>query len=125
MRSLCFSNTRAKSLVGKVSLDHGEKNGSSSAFEISEAAKIRILLPRLLGAVSVSVRIFCESLDREVSYLRADWSDSKKDYDVYEVVLNLKELGVGLYFFMVESDTQFGRLYGYKSGNALVFSPVY
>ncbi len=125
MQSLYFSNNRVKSLVGKISFDHDEKNGSSSAFEISEAAKIRILLPRLLGAVSVSVRIFSEGLDREISYLIADWSDSKKDYDVYEVVLNLKELDVGLYFFMVESDTQFGRLYGYKSGSALIFSADY
>ena len=125
MQSLYFSNNRVKSLVGKISFDHDEKNGSSSAFEISEAAKIRILLPRLLGAVSVSVRIFSEGLDREISYLMADWSDSKKDYDVYEVVLNLKELDVGLYFFMVESDTQFGRLYGYKSGSALIFSADY
>ena len=125
MRSLCFSNNRAKSLVGKVSFDHGEKNGSSSAFEISEAAKIRILLPRLLGAVSVSVRIFCESLDREVSYLSAEWSDYKKEYDVYEVHFDPCEIGVGLYFFMVEIDTQIGRLYGYKCGNALVFSPDY
>ena len=125
MRSLCFSNNRAKSLVGKVSFDHGEKNGSSSAFEISEAAKIRILLPRLLGAVSVSVRIFCESLDREIGYLSAEWSDYKKEYDVYEVHFDPCEIGVGLYFFMVEIDTQIGRLYGYKCGNALVFSPDY
>ena len=84
MRSLLFSNHRAKSVVGKVSFVHGDKNSSSSAFEISEAAKVRILLPRLLGVVSASVRIFSESLHKEVARLDCVWSDAKGDLDLYE-----------------------------------------
>ena len=83
MQSLYFSNNMVKSLVGKVFFAHSEKYDSSSAFEIGEAAKIRILLPRLLGVVSVSVHIFNESLDREEYRFSAYWSDSEKEYDVY------------------------------------------
>lgn len=122
MQSLFFSNNRAESLVGKVSFIHDEKNGSSPAFEISEAAKIRILLPRILGAVSVSARIFNESIDRELWYLPAVWTDSKKEYDVYEVNLNESNISVGLYFFSIELSTQYGSLYGYKCGNGMKFT---
>ena len=122
MSSLLFSNYRAKSSAGKVTFAHGDKNGSSSAFEISEAAKIRILLPRLLGAVSVSARIFNESLDNEIACIIGSWADSDKENDIYEIELDLSEIGVGLYFFIFDIDTQFGRLYGYKSGSNLSFS---
>ena len=122
MRSLFFSNNRAKGLAGKVQFMHDDNKSSSAAFEISEAAKIRILLPRLLGAVSVSARIFNESLDNEIGCIIGSWADSDKENDIYEIELNLSEIGVGLYFFIFDIDTQFGRLYGYKSGSSLLFS---
>ena len=125
MRSLLFSNNRAKSLVGKVNFAHGDKNGSSSAFELCEAAKIIITLPRLLGVVSLSVRVFSESLDREIACLDAVWTDAKGECDVYEVALDTEKLGIGLYFFMPELDTQSGRLYGCRSGASLGFSDQY
>ena len=125
MQSLYFSNNRAKSLVGKVCFAHNEKYSSSSAFEISEAAKVRILLPRLLGVVSASVRIFNESLDREEYKISACWIDSEKEYDVYEADMELANIGVGLYFFFVEIDSQCGKLYGYKRGREMIFSPDY
>lgn len=125
MQSLYFSNNRAKSIVGKVTFAHGEKYGSSSAFEIGKASKIRILLPRLLGVVSVSVRIFNESLDKEEHRLNAYWSDSVKECDAYEIDFDPDDIGVGLYFFFVEIDSQCGRLYGYKRGSELIFSPDY
>lgn len=125
MQSLYFSNNRAKSLVGRVFFAHSEKYDSSSAFEIGEAAKIRILLPRLLGVVSVSAHIFNESLDREEYRFSAYWSDSEKEYDVYEVDFNPAEIGVGLYYFFVDIDCQCGKLYGYKRGRELIFSSDY
>ena len=125
MQSLYFSNNRARSIVGKVTFAHGEKYGSSSAFEIGKASKIRILLPRLLGVVSVSVRIFNESLDKEEHRLNAYWSDSVKECDAYEIDFDPDDIGVGLYFFFVEIDSQCGRLYGYKRGSELIFSPDY
>ena len=67
MRSLFFSNNILESLVGKITFIHNEKDSSSPAYEISEAAKIRILLPRLLGVVSASARIFTENLNQELT----------------------------------------------------------
>lgn len=125
MRSLLFSNYRAKNVVGKVYFAHGDKISSSSAFEISEASLVRILLPRLLGVVFASVRIFSESLDREVSRYDCVWTDSKGELDVYEAYINTELLGVGLYFFMIELDTQHGRLYGYRCADKLIFSDEY
>lgn len=125
MQSLFFSPNRTKSLMGKVSFVHDNNESSSSAFEISEAAKISILLPRLLGAVSVSIRIFSESLDNEICCLSAIWEDARKECDVYSAPLNVSDLGVGLYFFMLEIVSQHGNLYGYKYRDSLVFSGNY
>lgn len=122
MRSLSFSNNRSKSLTGKVIFAHGDKYGSSSAYEISEAAKIRIQLPRLLGVVSASIVIFDESLSNRVSCVSATWCGLKNGYDLYDAHLNLKELNVGLYFFGIEINSQCGRIYGRKSGLDLIFS---
>ena len=124
MRSLLFSNTRAENLQGKVSFVHGENNCSTSAFEINEAAKIRILLPRLLGAVSVSVNILSESLDLRVDTVLAEWVGSERELDIYEASLSLADIGVGLYFFFLQIDSQIGRIYGYKQRDRLVFSSV-
>ncbi len=122
MRSLFFSNNRIESLVGKVVFSHDDKYSSSSAFEISEAANIRILLPRILGAVSVSVRIFNESLNNEIVTKNFLWGGIEKESDIYEIDIDPRKLGVGLYFFCLDLQTQFGRVYGYKSGSKLVFS---
>ena len=122
MRSLQFSHNRAESLTGKVSFVHGSKSGSSSAFEINEAAKIRIQLPRLVGVVSVSVNIFSEDLSREICRLTASWSDSKHEYDVYEADIDSRGIGIGLYFFNIEIESQCGRLYGYKYADRLTLS---
>ena len=122
MRSLLFSNNSAKYVVGKVLFAHDGKNGSSSAFEIGEAATIKILLPRVLGVVFASVRIFSESLDGEICRINCAWSDAKGECDVYEAYIDTHDLGAGLYFFMIELDTQCGRLYGYKYADKLVFS---
>ena len=125
MQSLYFSNNRAKSLVGKVTFAHSEKYGSSPAFEINEAANIRILLPRQLGVVSASVRVFNESLEKEERQLVASWVDTQKECDVYEIDFDPANLGVGLYFFFIEIDSQCGKLYGYKRGRELIFSSDY
>ena len=122
MRSLSFSNNRAKSLTGKVTFAHGDKFGSSSAYEISEAATIRIQLPRLLGVVSASVTVFDESLEHRILSVPASWCGLKSGYDVYDAAIDLTVLNVGLYFFGIEIDTQCGRLYGRKAGGDLVFS---
>ena len=122
MRSLCFSDNRAKSLVGKVLFAHGQKENSSSAFEMDESVKIRILLPRLLGVVSVSVRLFDESLANEHTRIYASWSDSKCEYDIYEAKFITRDVGVGLYFFAVDIQSQCGRLWGYKCGRNMMFS---
>jgi len=125
VRSLSFSNNRARSLVGKVTFAHDEIYSSSTAFEISEAAKIRILLPRILGVVSVSVHVFKENLSDKEDVISASWCDSKKEYDIYEVEFYPNKFGVGLYFFLIEIDSQCGKLYGYKNVNGLIFSPNY
>ena len=49
----------------------------------------------------------------------------KNGYDTYEARIDTYALGVGLYFFVIDIDSQSGKLYGYKSGRDLAFSAKY
>ena len=125
MRSLLFPDNRVKTAVGKVSYAHSEKINSSCAFELGEASLIRILLPRVLGVVSVSAVVFNEAMSREEFRLEFTWRDSQSDMDVYETSLDTHEIGVGLFFYIFELDSQYGRIYAYKRAGVVFFSPEY
>ena len=122
MRSLQFSNNRAQSLCGKISFIHNGENSSASAFEINEAASIRILLPRSLGVVSVLARFYNESFSNRLFNIRLVWQEMVNGFDVYEFSLGEIGLDVGLYFFDLEIDTQLGRLYGFADAQNIRFS---
>ncbi len=122
MRSLRFSDNGFKKNNGSVFFLHDGIESHSCAFEASEAASIRIQLPRSLGVISVSVNIFDESLVTHLSTIYGVWCDIINDCDVYEFLVPIHELGVGLYFFKPEIISCYGRLYGCKSGRSLVFS---
>ena len=63
MFSLNFSESIVERSRGKIIYIHNGKDSATAAFEINEAAKIRILLPRSLGVVSVLAEVFNEAID--------------------------------------------------------------
>ena len=122
MRSLHFSDNSAFNTSGSVFYFHNEKKTHVTAYEIDEAAKIQMLLPRTLGVVSVSINLYDESGTNVLKHIESQWSDLSAGCDVYDASLDLRHLGVGLYFFRLQALTQFGLLYGYCDGGALRFS---
>ena len=122
MRSLHFSDNSAFNTCGSVSYFHNEKKSQVTAYEIDEAAQIQMLLPRTLGVVSVSINLYDESGTNVLKHIESQWSDLFNGFDVYNASLDLKELGVGLYFIRLQVLTQFGLLYGYCDGSTLRFS---
>ena len=122
MRSLHFSDNSAFNTSGSVFYFHNEKKTHVTAYEIDEAAKIQMLLPRTLGVVSVSINLYDESGKNVLKHIESQWSSLSAGCDVYDASLDLKDLGVGLYFFRLQALTQFGLLYGYCDGGALRFS---
>ena len=117
MRSLHFFNNNALDMCGRIAYFHNTEKTATTAYEIDEAALIQILLPRTLGVVSVKLNLYNESLSQRIERLDCEWTDFVDGYDIYESALDIEKLGVGLYFFSAELDTQYGRLYSFADGD--------
>ena len=122
MRSLRFSINNAFDMCGRISYYHGTKRSSMTAYEIDEAALIQILLPRKLGVVSVCINIYNESFSERIYRTECTWNGLEEGFDSYLVELDTKALGVGLYFFRFEMETQYGTLYSSASGGEIAFT---
>jgi len=96
--------------------------GHSTAFEINEKAQIRILLPRLLGVVSVNAEILDESFSRVIDNIKAEWQGIISGKDEYAFSIDTSRLGVGLYFFRLSIDCALGSYYGFKRKRELVLT---
>lgn len=122
MQPLRISNGATQHLRGKLYYIHSKDANGVTAFEISEEVKLRILLPRQLGVVSVDMLLFSEDCNTQISKVRAVWKGIEAAFDVYEVSLNKKQKKVGLYFFSLDINCIFGNLKALKSGDELEFN---
>ncbi len=121
MGPLHFSENSILKTDGKVLFSHNGTYSSSCAYEINEAASIRLLLPRLFGAVSVSLHIFDENVYKEIAALNGYWNGMCDAFDQYDFDISVEKLDVGLYFLSFEINSSLGVIYGRKSGDRLVF----
>ncbi len=122
MQPLRISNGATQHLRGKLFYIHSHDANGVTAFEISEEVKLRILLPRQLGVVSVDMLLFSEDCNTQISNVRAVWKGIEAAFDVYEVRLDKKQKKVGLYFFSLDINCIFGNLKALKSGDELKFN---
>ena len=106
-------------ICGHISYVHNDISSHTTAYEINEKANIKILLPRILGVVSIDVEIFDESLSHRIASQSGEWVDLENGFDAYKIPLNTHHLGVGLYFFRAVVKTVCGDYYGYKKGREL------
>ena len=117
-----FSDCNALNSKGRILYIHNGLATSTDAFELSETAKIRILLPRSLGVVSVLSEVFNESLDTVLIRDYASFVDLQDGFDVFEFNPDFSESGVGLFFFRIKVRTACGDFYGYKTEDNIYLS---
>ena len=98
---------------GKITYLHDGKDIGSGAFELKEKATLRILLPRFVGAVSVCLSIYSESLSL-ISEEKLELADFDYQNDTYLLDVSALSLPTGLYFMRLQLDTPAGVLYGVK-----------
>ncbi len=122
MRSLRFSGDTISRIYGNILFSHNGTCSSSCAYELNDVASIRIMLPRFLGVISVSLHIFSEDLAKCVASVGGEWEDLDSDNDIYEFSVDLRKIGVGLYFFKLSIDTQYGQVFGAKCTDGVSFS---
>ena len=121
MKSLGISFSDVSYLCGKVEYLHDGKDIGSGAFDINKTAELRILLPRSLGVVSVSAKIYNESMSNIVN-ICCRKTDFDLKYDTYNLKIN--NLNIGLYFLSFEIHSVAGTVYGMKGcGRELLLNP--
>ncbi len=110
------------SLRGRIRYVHGEKANTSNALDIRERTGIEILLPRTMGAVCVYIQLYNESLSAVVYESAFEWTALEDGMDVYSLTLNLKSIGVGLYFYKLRLELPDGKIFAQRDGGEIRFS---
>ena len=118
MNSLGISYSDVSKFTGKLVYLHNGEDIGSGAFELSEKAEIRILLPRAMGVVSAYAVIYTESFCK-IGEFGCEIIDSDLKDDTYK--LNIPDFGKGLYFFSLVFNTAGGRFYGMKGKGREVY----
>jgi len=116
-----FSFT-ADNFVGKIIYNHNLKSSSVNAFEMKEEGGVELFIPRKIGAITVTQEIFDESGSRLIQATQGVWCDKQGSFDIYSFGLNLKQLGVGLYFYRFIIDSAYGTLFAYENDFNVYFS---
>lgn len=107
---------------GRVIYLHDGKDIGSGAFDLNESSVFRVLLPRSAGVVSVLAEIYNESCREVLQICYGRLSDYNFTTDAFTVELDVKSLGVGLYFVRFVAETASGTMYGYFSDGELYLS---
>lgn len=122
VHSLRISNDATGQLRGKVNYIHSNGSNAVTAFEFSEDIKIRFLLPRKMGVVSVDMLLYEENCSVIKASLSAIWIGTEYGNDVYEVRISEKNKSVGLYFFNLKISCIYGCVFGSKFKEELLFT---
>ena len=107
---------------GQVIYLHDGKDIGSGAFDLNESSLFRILLPRSAGVVSVLAEIYNEAGKDLLQVCYGTPSDFNFTTDTFLIEVDVKSLGVGLYFVRFVTETASGTMYGYFSGDGLYLS---
>lgn len=105
---------------GAVEYIHSSLGDYGTAFSKGDSLKIALLLPRSLGASSVSLILLSESENEILSTKEAVWIESENAIDKYIVDLTDKNISKGLYFFYLKIQG-IDVFYGIKSGRDIIF----
>ena len=110
-----------KKLLGKVLFFHRERFSCDSAFETFEKIRIKIAVPRRLGATYAGLEVLCESADRVVYEASGEWVRLNFGYDEYEFSFPAKLIGVGLFFIRFHVLCESGKFYARRLGENILF----
>ena len=123
MRRLHLAVESTRALRGSLKYCHTARECVSSAFEKKEKnVRIRLCIPRELGAVAVSLDIYNEGLTEKVLSVLGTLESEKLGEERYLFSLSTESLSVGLYFLKLRISCAFGTLFCYGDPDGLWFS---
>ena len=106
--------------VGEVAFCHDGAYTPDTAFELCDEIKLKLSLSREIGALKVGLEVFNESMP--IIDIFGHWTGLSLGRDEYEFSFSPKDIGVGLYFLRFYVLCGFGRLYGERRGEELIFN---
>lgn len=125
MKNFPYNNSAYDNLRGHISYAHGGKLSDTNAFDMKSTASINILLPRIMGAVSVYIQAMDESLSRTVFVREAEWCDLVNGEDFFTLDFNPADIGIGLYFYRIFIKLDTHTLYACGNTKGFGFSDEY
>ena len=112
-----ISEGEALSDIGKVVYINNGRESESGSFELGDDVKLKILLPRSLGAYSVDASIYNETANKTINF-KPKWNDIDGIYDEYIAEISTGRIGVGLSFLTFKLHTICGIAYaGFRNGD--------
>ena len=120
MHALRLNDIDTHSLKGRVLYKNEGGFTPNAAFSVCSESELIFLVPRRLGATSLTVNISSAHTGESLSF-KGDWTKIDGDRDVYTLRLDLP---VGLYFFDFTVASIFGSVYGHKSGEDIIFDTI-
>ncbi len=122
MNPLRINEGSALSDMGHISYIRSDAASDSAAFSINETAGISIDVPRRLGLTHLYIEIFDQTKKQLIKKYELAFSKINKCYDVFYTPVDLKDLGVGLYFARITGFCVIGYIYGFRCGKQICFT---
>lgn len=93
---------------------NNEDVSTLGAFLVNTSVKFKLFIPRGCGATCVRLHLFGEGIENK-TYKTFDfkWEELSGKYDVYTSVLDMNDIGVGLYYYKYEVVSDKTVFYGY------------
>lgn len=115
-----FSTEAVSGLSGTISFVHNRRQSDTSAFEKHERGGVILTLPRILGTTSARLVCFLDGENSPAFSQEGEWHNTSLSLEEYK--FKFSECGVGLYFFKIELDTPFGRIFAYPDKSEVRFT---
>ena len=92
------------------------------AFLINDSVEFQLFVPRRCGATSVYLHLFGEGIENKLhKKLSLKWKRIEKDNDVFCCNIDMRELGIGLYYYKYEVVSDKSAFYGEDKINKYLF----
>ena len=102
----------------------GKDFSSYGAFSSNDKTLFRLYIPRRCGASAACMHLDGEGIENK-SYKRIDfkWAWTEGHYDIYEAMVDMSEIGVGLYYYKYEIKTDKSIFLGCVNGEIGIYDP--
>ena len=120
MKLLHTAKSELHEFYGQVLYTRGKETSTSGTFIANKSYSVSLLIPRLIGAYQVILTVSGLTDGRAITK-EMIWSEIVDTQDKYTVKIKPHELNIGIYRATFEIHCLYGKIYGYKDGETVIF----